>query len=102
MFSSIFGGKQYNQVADLMFPSSYTFDKMVIDVSINMAIIHQMILRYISNYFASLCKGLENGSETPIKIGILKYETLILLLKHKYLNAPSEDVILLALEAWMG
>jgi hypothetical protein len=66
---------------------------LVTDVSINMAIIHQMILRYISVYFSSV----------PIdqSIGLLKYDQLVVLLKNKFLNAPNEDVILESLEYWL-
>ena len=58
-----------------------------------MAIIHQMILRYISVFFSSL--PLDNS------IGLLKYDQLVVLLKNKFLNAPNEDIILEFLEYWI-
>jgi hypothetical protein len=66
---------------------------LVTDVSINMAIIHQMILRYISVYFSTL----------PIdqSVGLLKYDQLVVLLKNKFLNAPNEDILLEFLECWL-
>ena len=93
LMTSIFGGKQYNQVCDIIFPKSYSFDTLVTDVSINMAIIHQMILRYISVYFATL--------PMDQSIGLLRYDQLVVLLKNKFLNAPNEDVILEYLEYWI-
>jgi hypothetical protein len=58
-----------------------------------MAIIHQMILRYISVYFATL--------PLDMSIGLLRYDQLVVLLKNKFLNAPNEDVILEYLEYWI-
>ena len=93
LFSSNLGGKQYVQICDLVFPKQYCFDKIIIDTSINMAIIHQMILRYISVFF-------RNFVNDP-KISILKYDQLIVLLKNKFLNAPNEDEILEVIEKWL-
>ena len=58
-----------------------------------MAIIHQMILRYISVYFRNFV--------TDPQISILKYDQLIVLLKNKFLNAPNEDEVLDVIEKWL-
>ena len=52
-----------------------------------------MILRYINEHFCSI----------PIdhRIGLLKYDQFLVILKNKYLNAPNEDIILDAIESWI-
>ena len=91
--STIHGGKQFIHIADLVFPHNYAFDRMTLDLSINTAVIHQMILRYICAYFSTLY--------SDPAIGILSYDQLKLLFKNKYLNAPNEEMIIEALETWM-
>ena len=66
---------------------------MVVDISIAQADIHQMIMRYICAYF--------NQVAIDPKIGLLKYEQLILLLKNKYINVPNEDIVLNAVDNWV-
>ena len=51
---------------------------MTIDITINLAVIHQMIMRYICAYF--------NTEALDVKIGLLTYEQFILLLKNKFIN----------------
>lgn len=92
--SAIHGSKSFIDVADMILPMNYCFDEMAIDASINMAVVHQMILRYICSYFTLFTKDPE--------IGILSYDQLKLLLKNKYLNAPSEDCVVDALENWIS
>ena len=58
-----------------------------------MAFVHQMILRYITFYFASLQLN---------KISLLKYEQFIIILKHHHLFAPNEDTVLEAFEHWVA
>ena len=53
-----------------------------------------MIMRYICKYFAVVA--------LDEKIGLLKYDQYILLLKNKYLNAPNEDIVLESLEYWIS
>lgn len=67
---------------------------MTLDISISMAIVHQMILRYICAYFSILCK--------ESLLGLLSYDQLKILYKNKYLNAPNEDGVLDSLESWIS
>ena len=95
LFCSIFGGKQYNQVADLIFPATCRFDRMILDVTVNMASVHQIILRYIAEHFGSL--KLDDPS-----LSLIRYDQFMVLLKNKYLNASNEDLIVEAVEAWIS
>jgi hypothetical protein len=52
-----------------------------------------MILRYINEHFSSI--------SIDHRIGLLKYDQFLVILKNKYLNAPNEDIILDAIESWM-
>ena len=95
LFCSIFGGKQHNQVADMIFPASFCFDRVILDVTVNMACVHQMILRYIAEHFDQL------PLDDP-RIGLIRYDQFIILLKNKYLNATNEDMIVSAVDAWVS
>lgn len=92
LFSNL-GGKQFVNICDFIFPKEYTFDQITVDLCLEMADVHNMILRYISTFFALLVSD-------PF-ISHLSYEQFILLLKNKYINAPNEDIVLQGLENWI-
>jgi len=69
---------------DIVVPKKEECNQMTIDITINLAVIHQMIMRYICAYF--------NTEALDVKIGLLTYEQFILLLKNKFINLPNEDV----------
>lgn len=54
-----------------------------------------MILRYIAEYFDRLTL------DDP-RIGLIRYDQFVILLKNKYLNACNEDVIVSSVEAWIS
>lgn len=91
---SIYGGKQYSKIVDLLMPTdAFEDDSMTLDTMIEPLHCHTMVLRYICTHFSSL--------KMDERIGLVPYEQLILLFKNKYLHAPSEDVVVEAIEYWL-
>jgi hypothetical protein len=88
------GAKQYVQVCDMVFPKDCSWENIRLEVTINMAVVHQMILRYITYYFAAL--PLDSGSQQ------IPLELVLIILKNKYLNAPNEDLIVKFVDHWVG
>lgn len=66
---------------------------LVLSVAIKPAYVHQMILRYITQHFASL--------DLDERVGLIPYDQFVMLFKNKFLHAPNEDTITEALEMWL-
>lgn len=80
------------KTADLVFPKHFTFDQLELSMSVKMAVTHQMILRYIAFYFSSLPSD---------SVSLLNHHLLVLLLKNKFLNCHSEDLVLKFCQQWL-